>query len=183
MNTLPAESNFDRILSWYMDKDDKKPDLPDKLLQELKRWEQANLWLEEWGGSIKVVPLMTEKYGYSPATAYRDIANAKKLFSKQEDWDPKHNRHLLWQWGWKMMFECRTEKDYDSAAKFYRQLCVLNQKDGDPDIPDFSRNHFIQINIVADPASLGFKSTTDVDKMYEKYMTKKKKVIPIGSAE
>lgn len=68
-------------LAFYQMKGEKPP-MDQELADKLKRWRQADQWLREHMSARKVWPMLKEHYGYSEATARRDVECAMAFFGE-----------------------------------------------------------------------------------------------------
>ena len=171
MEKLAADTNFDRISSYYLGKST-KDSLPDDLQKELERWESAYRLLYEHGSSYKVVPFLIKLYDIKQATAYRDIRNAKKLFNLNSSWDTKHNRELLWHMNMEGANAALREGKLVAHARYLKNLEKLNSENNDD--TDFKNYQFNTIVIHADPSAIGLERVDNISELMKQYTDRKK---------
>lgn len=188
---IKGETNYDVILRHYLSHS--LDDLPTKLKDMLERWTTANSLLRE-GILIKeegqengrrvfkqtqIAAYLVEYYGVSYRTANEDIANAKNFFAPEHTRNEKEfARGVMVEWGKEMMFAAYQDKDYKSAATFWKALAEVQGLDkDDPDLPNYAQVVLPQLVIVDDPSELdaGYRKIENPDELVKEILARRKK--------
>ncbi len=135
MKKLAAESTFERIRSYYLS-DNVTLSPSDEDVR--KRWAAAfSCTLDERKLDSQVVKFLTANFGVSESQAYRDLANAKNLFSDARKASKEALRHLVTQWAIEAFDMAKTKKDFKGMEKMLGQIVRANNLDKeDMDLPD-----------------------------------------------
>jgi CO dehydrogenase/acetyl-CoA synthase alpha subunit len=127
-----------------------------KMLEKLDRITQAKSWLMEHKFQYKVVELMMNTYGYSDATAYRDLKLMSRVFGPimQVHKDLKRaiaDRMIADTWT-----AAVTKKDLKTQSNLIKNYIQLHQLDKeDPELPDVSDFEFHNIIVAVLPEQVG----------------------------
>lgn len=135
MKKLASDSTFERIRNYYL-KEDVVLSEHDEGVR--KRWATAfSLILDDRKTDTQVVKMLTTDFDISESQAYRDLANAKNLFSDARKASKEALRHLVTQWAIEAFEMARTKKDFKGMEKMLNQITKANNLDKeDMDLPD-----------------------------------------------
>jgi hypothetical protein len=135
MKKLAADSTFERIRSYYLS-DNVTLSPSDEDVR--KRWAAAfSYTLDERKTDTQVVKFLVVDFGISESQAYRDLANAKNLFSDARKATKEALRHMVTQWAIEAFDMARTKKDFKGMEKMLNQITKANNLDKeDMDLPD-----------------------------------------------
>lgn len=79
-----SKKEREKIIDWLQTKPAKNTDLPQDLQDQYERWTRADRWMHDYMSVDIVWPMLANHYGYSEATARRDIQEAQKRFGELE---------------------------------------------------------------------------------------------------
>ncbi len=131
-------TNFDIILANYQDKLQDISDLPDKLQEEFNRWDYADNLIRHYHSMKDVVPMIMKKFNVSQATAYRDIANAKRFFASINKIDKDYWRYMLSEFCMDNLRLSIAKKDPKAVVLTIKTMyLVLGLDKDDPDMPNW----------------------------------------------
>tara|TARA_R110002096_G_scaffold129211_7_gene277923 strand:+ start:4463 stop:5050 length:588 start_codon:yes stop_codon:yes gene_type:complete len=130
--------------------------LGSKMIEKLDRITQAKSWLLEHKFQSKVVELMMNTYGYSDATAYRDLKLMSRVFGPIMQVHKDLKRAIadrMIEETWQNAVEAKDRKTQANLIKHYIQLHQLDKED--PELPDVSDFEFHNIIVAVLPEQVG----------------------------
>lgn len=148
-------THAEAIIKWLQTPKEDRAPLPPKQMEILKRWSHADDLLREHLSPRKVIPMLTEKYGYSKRSAERDIEGAMRSWA----WRPKHDKlylaEILWDFLMETMVRAAKDRKFGDVARLAREAVNamgLHKKD---DAGDGSGTKVIVVQPMHDPQLLG----------------------------
>ncbi len=133
---LPMDTTFDRVFAHYQD----GLELTEKEEEQRVRWETAHSLIMNYHSTEQAMNVMHSKYGYSRATAYRDIKNAIKLFGDVAKASKEGRRHILYEYSMKV-FQLAANMKPPNLAEMNKAIKNMMDISGllenDPDLPNF----------------------------------------------
>ena len=130
--------------------------LGSKMIEKLDRITQAKSWLLEHKFQSKVVELMMNTYGYSDATAYRDLKLMSRVFGPIMQVHKDLKRAIadrMIEETWQNAVDAKDRKTQANLIKHYIQLHQLDKED--PELPDVSDFEFHNIIVAVLPEQVG----------------------------
>lgn len=168
------EDNFDKIVKYYLD--EKFNDrLPAELVVQLERWKFVRLVYSSWKVTIKreVATALVKEFGVDEATAYRDIANAQRLYVRLEEVNKEFERIVRIEEIKALRSKCITKGDLKTAAECDKNLIKIGGFDKELEPARIVTN--ITNEIVFDPRLVDGEVIPDIERVVAQFMVKKKR--------
>jgi hypothetical protein len=170
------EDNFDKIVKYYLD--EKSQDkLSPELQAQLKRWKFIRLVYSSWKITIKreVVNALVKEFGVDEATAYRDIANAQRLYARLEEVNKEFERIIRIEEIKALRSKCISKGDLKTAAECDKNLIKIGGYDKELQAPKVVQN--ITNEIVFDPRLVDGEVIPDIERVVAQFLVKKKREV------
>lgn len=172
---LKNQSAIDRIINYLRDTTPQRQKLSfeDDLL--LKRIDEADDLIRQYGSDKMVAPMLMAKFKISKATAYEVIRKAKwvygTLFKSEKDYE---RRNILEQLA-TIYKSCFDANDWKHALKALElRSRILRLQEEDPDIPDWTKIQEHTFIIEYNPEIAGGKKLENIEEVVSRYLQKKK---------
>ena len=156
MTLLIADNTFERIKQYYS-REDLVLNPEDDAIRV--RWASAFMQLHDRRTSDRTVVLyLIKTFEVSEATAYRDLANARRLFGDIRAYTKEAFRYHVTQWSVDMFRMAEVKKDLKGMEKALERITkAMNLDKEDQDLPDPSKIQpptqilMIQYNFITSP--------------------------------
>jgi len=168
------EDNFDRIVKYYFD-ERHQDKLPADLQAQLDRWKFVRLVYSSWKVTIKreVATALIKQYGIDEATAYRDIANAQRLYVRLEEVNREFERIIRIEEIKALRAKCIARGDLKIAAECDKNLIKIGGYDKELEPPKIVKQ--IINNFVYDARLVDGEDIPNIEKLAAQFYVKKKK--------
>lgn len=128
---LTTQSDTDLLIAHLMGKG--KAPISPKLQEKMERLEHCADLIRQYGSRLKVIPMLTERYGISRSTAYQDFEDTQLVFGTT----PRNSRAFWIDILLGMIVtdieNARTKKDYKALAAMQRNFIQLIAQMGEPE--------------------------------------------------
>jgi len=170
------EDNFDKIVKYYTDERFHEK-LSAELQVQLQRWKFIRLIYSSWKVTIKreVVNALVKEFGVDEATAYRDIANAQRLYVRLEEVNKEFERIIRIEEIKLLRAKCIAKGDHKTAAQCDTNLLKIGGFDKELKPPPIIKN--ITNEIVFDPRLVDGEEIPDIEKVVAQFLVKKKREV------
>jgi hypothetical protein len=151
-SNLSMETTFDRILAFHKEEGIELSEKEEKIRE---RWDAAWTLLLNYHSQEQAANILKTKYGYSRATAHRDVQNSIKLFGNAGKSNKEGIRHILYEYSMKV-FQLAASMKPPNLAEMNKAIKNMMDISGllenDPDLPNFQdlEPHNYELNLPAD---------------------------------
>ncbi|MGB4775702.1 MAG: hypothetical protein WBP45_11045 [Daejeonella sp.] len=176
------EDNFDKVVKYYFDEKNQVK-LSDDLLNQLERWKFVRMIYSSWKiyNRREVVNAVIKEFDVNEATAYRDVANAQRLFVRLEEVNREFERIIQIEKIKKTRDKCEAKGDFRTVAVCDTNLIKIGGYDKELEPPKVIVNIINQLTY--DPSLVDAEPIADLEKTIKSFLVKKKKQLDEEFAE
>lgn len=170
------EDKFDKIVKYYFD-DRHQAKLPAELMDQLERWKFIRQVYSSWKVSTRkeVVNAVMKEYKVDDKTAYRDVANAQRLYARLEEINKEFERIIRIEEIKQLRAKCIAKGDLKTAKDCDTNLIKIGGYDKELEAPPIIQ--YITNQLVFDPSLVGGEEVPNLEKVVKQFLIKKKKDI------
>lgn len=168
------EDNFDTIVKHYFN-DGQQVKLSEDLTKQLERWKFVRMVYSSWKVTLKreVANALVKEFGVDEATAYRDIANAQRLFVRLEETNREFERIIRIDEIKQLRAKCIARGDFRTAADCDKNLIKIGGYD--KELLPAPVIKVIHNEISYDPRLVDGEEIPNLEKVVAQFLVKKKK--------
>jgi len=168
------EDNYDQIVKHYFDETGKH-ELSQVLKDQLVRWKFVRMVYSSWRVALKreVVNALMREFKIDEATAYRDIANAQRLFVRLEEVNREFERIIRIDEIKQLRVKAIGKGDLKTAAECDKSLIKIGGYD--QELKPAPIVNIIKNELVFDPRLVDGEEIPNLEKVVASFITKKKK--------
>jgi len=138
------ESHFEKVLASYLSDDVKLSPFQEEMKSRIKT---AFSLLLNWHSREQAVKVMEEQFNISPATAYRDLANALKIYGDINKASKEGMRYIIFEYNQKHLQLALKQKNLPEVGKALDRMIKLAELDKEENMVNLEKLANMDITI------------------------------------